>query len=49
MHDVTENEISIAIENLKLNSAPGIDVIPPKFVKNGENVIDSFINQIIYR
>ena len=24
-HDVTENEVSIAIENLKSNSAPGID------------------------
>ena len=33
MYDVTENEVSIAIENLKSNSAPGIDAIPPKFVK----------------
>ena len=33
MHDVIENEVSIAIENLKSNSAPGIDAIPPKFVK----------------
>ena len=33
IHDVTENEVSIAIENSKSNSVPGIDAIPPKFVK----------------
>ena len=34
MHDITENEVSIAIENfLTSNSAPGIDAIPPEFVK----------------
>ena len=33
IHDVTVIEVSIAIETLKSNSAPGIDAIPSKFVK----------------
>ena len=47
MHDVTENEVSIAIENLKPNSAPGIDAIPPKFVKMAKMLLTPLLT-ILY-
>ena len=45
IHDVTENEVSIAIENLKSNSAPGIDSIPPKFVKMVKMLLTSLLTK----
>ena len=45
-HDVTENEVSIAIENLKSNSAPGIDSIPPKFVKMAKMLLTPLLTKL---
>ena len=46
MHDVTENEVSIAIKNLKSNSAPGIDAIPPKFVKMAKMLFTPLLTKL---
>ena len=46
IHDVTENEVSIAIENLKSNSAPGIDSIPPKFVKMAKMLLTPLLTKL---
>ena len=47
MYDVTENEVSIAIENLKSNSAPGIDSQicenAPKFLPNSSHIPPKFV------
>ena len=49
-HDVTENEASIATENLKSNSAPGIDAIPPKFVKMAKMLLTLlFVIVVVWR
>ena len=46
MHDVTENEVSIAIKNLKSNSAPGIDAISPKFVKMAKMLLTPLLTKL---
>ena len=46
MHDVTENKVSIAIKNLKSNSAPGIDAIPPKFVKMAKMLLTPLLTKL---
>ena len=46
MHDFNENEVSIAIENLKSNSAPRIDAIPPKFVKKAKIFLTSLLTKL---
>ena len=33
LHEFTESEVSLAISDVKSNSAPGIDGISPKFMK----------------
>ena len=37
--DIVESEVARAIDNIKTNSAPGPDGIPPKFIKMAEVVL----------
>ena len=46
IHDVTENEVYIAMENLKSNSAPGIDAIPPNFVKMAKMLLTPLLTKL---
>ena len=46
MQDVTENEVSIAIENLNSNSAPRIDAILSKFVKMAKMLLTILLTKL---
>ena len=37
--DIAENEVACAIDNVKTNSAPGPDGIPPKFIKMSKVIL----------
>ena len=37
--DIVESEVARAIDNIKTNSAPGPDGIPPKFIKIAKVVL----------
>ena len=37
--DIVESEVASAIDNIKTNSAPGPDGIPPKFIKMAKIVL----------
>ena len=39
LRDIVENKVACAIDNIKTNSAPGPDGIPPKFIKMSKVVL----------
>ena len=43
MHEITEEEVSISINNIKTHSAPGLDNISPKFIKLAKVVLVPFL------
>ena len=46
LQDFTESEVSLAIETIKYNSAPGIDCISPKFVKIAKIALTPFLTNL---
>ena len=46
LHEITESEVSLAISDVKSNSAPGIDGISPKFVKMARVVLTPILTKL---
>ena len=46
MHEITESEVSLAISDVKSNSAPGIDGISPKFIKMARVVLTPILTTL---
>ena len=46
LHEITESEVSVAISDVKSNSAPGIDGISPKFVKMARVVLTPILTKL---
>ena len=44
--DFVENEVACAIDNIKTNSAPGPDYIPPKFIKMAKVVLAPVLTKL---
>lgn len=46
LNEVTENEVSNSIDNLKFRSSPGIDGVPPKYVKMAKVVLSPILTNL---
>ena len=46
LHEITESEVSLAISDVKSNSAPGIDGISPKFAKMARVVLTPILTKL---
>ena len=45
LHKITESEVSLAINDVKSNSAPGTVGISPKFIKMARVVLTSILTK----
>ena len=45
-HEITEHDVSDCINNIKINSAHGIDEIPPKFVKMSNCILSPVLAKL---
>ena len=46
LHDITPEEVSNCISNIKSCSAPGMDGIPPKFVKLTRRILSPYLAKL---
>ena len=44
--DIVKNEVHCAIDNIKRNSAPGLDGIPPKLIKMAQVVLVPVLSKL---
>ena len=46
LHEITEEEVNTCINNIKSQSAPGLDGISPKFIKLSKVVLTPFLTKL---
>ena len=47
--EIDEEEVNFYINNIKVNSTPGSDGIPPRFVKLAKTILTPLLTKIFYK